>query len=204
VNEQQTLFPAPDRGVKDKTLVGIVAGGLLVAALGAGAGFLMRGPSMTADAVSEAPTQRSDSPARKPAQGWAAEPTPVATRPAATCDNCGTVEGVRSYQVKGEGSGLGAVAGGVVGGVIGNQIGGGNGKKAMTVVGAIGGGMAGHEIEKRSKSYTMYEVRVKMDDGSTRTVNQSSAPTPGSRVVVEGSKLRSVSAADTSSTGRGA
>ena len=60
----------------------------------------------------------------------------------------------------------------------------------MTVLGAVGGGMAGHEIEKRSKSETMYEVRVRMDDGSLRTVTQKTQPTPGSRVVVDGEKLR--------------
>ena len=89
---------------------------------------------------------------------------------AATCTDCGVIESVTPFEKKGEGTGIGAVAGGVIGGVVGNQVGGGNGKKAMTVLGAVGGGMAGHEIEKRSKSTTVHEVRVKMDDGSVRTL----------------------------------
>jgi len=119
--------------------------------------------------------------------------TPIETQPAAApvCANCGVVESVHAFEKKGEGSGAGAVAGGLLGGVLGNQVGKGNGRAAMTVLGAIGGGMAGHEIEKRTKSETMYEVRVHMEDGTTRTITQKTAPAPGSRVVVEGSTLRS-------------
>ena len=34
---------------------------------------------------------------------------------------------------------IGTIAGGVAGGVVGNQFGGGNGKTALTVLGAVGG-----------------------------------------------------------------
>ena len=111
-------------------------------------------------------------------------------RSAAVCAHCGTVESVQAVKQAGEGSGLGAVAGGVLGGVVGNQIGGGNGRKAMTVLGAIGGGVAGHQIEKSVRSTTVYSVRVRMDDGTLRTVTQSQAPAVGARVKVEGSTLR--------------
>ncbi len=135
--------------------------------------------------------------------GSAGSTTPMETRRVATCDNCGVIEGVRSYQRKGEGTGMGAVGGAVLGGVVGHQVGGGNGKKAMTVLGAIGGGLAGHEAEKRMRAETVYEVRVRMDDGTTRTFTRSSAPTPGARVVVEGNSFRTVShdAGGSSSTG---
>lgn len=119
---------------------------------------------------------------------------PVPTQHAAVCDNCGVVEGVRAVQEKGQGTGLGAVAGGVLGGVVGHQLGGGHGKTALTVLGAIGGGLAGNEVEKRARAKTVYEVRVRMDDGSTRTLTESTAPTPGSHVVVEGNALRVVPA----------
>jgi outer membrane lipoprotein SlyB len=121
---------------------------------------------------------------------------PVPTQHVAVCNNCGVVEGVRAVQQKGQGTGLGAVAGGVLGGVVGHQLGGGNGKTAMTVLGAIGGGLAGNEVEKRARGKTVYEVRVRMDDGSVRTLTESTAPTPGSHVVVEGSSLRVVPARD--------
>ncbi|MCW7539362.1 glycine zipper 2TM domain-containing protein [Aquabacterium sp. A7-Y] len=106
------------------------------------------------------------------------------------CRNCGVIESVQAVQHKGEGTGLGAVTGGVVGGLLGNQVGKGNGRKAMTVVGAVGGGFAGHEIEKRARSVTVYKVRVRMDDGSLRTVTQKQAPAVGQRVTVQGHKLR--------------
>jgi len=95
---------------------------------------------------------------------------------------------------KGQGTGLGAVAGGVVGGAIGNQFGRGGGRTAMTVLGAVGGGLAGNEIEKRARSETLYEVRVRMDDGSLRTLRQRTAPKQGARVVVEGNTLKLVKA----------
>jgi outer membrane lipoprotein SlyB len=118
------------------------------------------------------------------------------TRPAAVCERCGTVESVHEVRRKGEANGIGAVAGGVIGGVLGRQVGKGHGRDAMTVVGAVGGGLAGHEIEKRVRAETVYEVRVRMDDGRLRTVTQKTAPQPGARVVVDGSTLRSVAARD--------
>lgn len=99
---------------------------------------------------------------------------PYAQAPAA-CYDCGTVESVREVSNKGEGTGLGAVAGGVLGGLLGSQIGGGNGKKAMAVVGAAGGAFAGHEVEKRMRGETQYEIIVRFDDGRTRTYTETQA-----------------------------
>ena len=122
-------------------------------------------------------------------------PAPAAQRPAPApvCADCGVIESVQAVTHKGDGSGVGAVAGGVLGGAIGNQVGRGDGRKAMTVIGAIGGGLAGHEIEKRAKSTTAYLVKLRMDDGSTRSVEQSSAPAVGQRVRVEGKALQPIS-----------
>ena len=108
------------------------------------------------------------------------------------CADCGVVQSMRYVEEKGNGSGLGLVAGGVVGGVLGHQIGSGRGNTAATIAGAAGGAYAGNEIEKRTKASTVYEVRVRMDDGTLRTVTQSSQPVPGTRVVVEGQTLRAV------------
>lgn len=112
--------------------------------------------------------------------------TTPAKQAAPTCTNCGVVESVQAVQQKGEGTGLGAVAGGVVGGVVGNQIGKGNGRKAMTVLGAVGGGFAGHEIEKRARAETVYSVRVRMNDGTIRTVTHQEPLAVGARVTVNG------------------
>jgi outer membrane lipoprotein SlyB len=120
------------------------------------------------------------------AQTRATPATPVAP----VCTTCGVVESVQAVQRKGEGTGLGAVAGGVVGGVVGNQIGKGNGRKAMTVIGAIGGGVAGHEIEKRARAETVYSVRVRMNDGTVRTLTRQQPVAVGARVTVNGQTLR--------------
>jgi outer membrane lipoprotein SlyB len=113
-----------------------------------------------------------------------------APAPVISCANCGVVESVTAVERKGEGSGVGAVAGTVVGGALGNQVGKGNGRTAMTVLGAIGGAVAGHEVEKRARSVTVYRVKVRTDGGELRTVEHASAPAVGQRVKVEGQKLQ--------------
>jgi outer membrane lipoprotein SlyB len=109
---------------------------------------------------------------------------------APVCHDCGTIESVQTVTHKGEASGLGAVAGGVVGGALGHQVGKGQGNTAMTVLGAIGGGLAGNEVEKRAKSTTSYRVTVKMEDGSVQVIEQAQAATVGQRVRVDGQKLQ--------------
>jgi outer membrane lipoprotein SlyB len=130
-------------------------------------------------------------PARSsPNTATAGKTAPATTVAAAACTTCGVIESVTPFQKKGEGTGIGAVAGGVLGGVVGHQVGGGNGKKAMTVLGAIGGGVAGHEVEKRQRSTTLYAIKVRMQDGSLRNVTQSTAPTVGQKVTVDGSTVK--------------
>jgi outer membrane lipoprotein SlyB len=106
------------------------------------------------------------------------------------CANCGTVEAVTPITKKAPGSGVGAVAGGVLGGVVGNQIGKGSGRTVATVLGAIGGGVAGNAIEKNMKKTTAYTVLVRMEDGSSRTIEQSSAPAIGSKVTLDGNAIK--------------
>lgn len=98
---------------------------------------------------------------------------------AAPCANCGVVESIRAAEVKPQGSGVGAVAGGVTGGVLGNQIGGGSGRVIATVIGAAGGAYVGNEIEKNVKKSTVYQVTVRMEDGSARTLTESVPPAFG-------------------------
>jgi len=115
--------------------------------------------------------------------------TQAQTKPPA-CANCGTVESVNEVKKEGKGTGLGAVGGAVAGGLLGNQFGGGKGKTAMTVVGAVGGGVAGNAVEKKVRSETVYDVNVRMQDGSLRTVQESQAYAIGTKVVVDGSTLK--------------
>jgi outer membrane lipoprotein SlyB len=225
-----------------------VGGALLVAALGAGAGWMMHSPapqdsqvavtrplpggeaagSAMALAPKTAASGLSSVPAEQPADEVQAPPpraaaqalpvpvqsppphpvhrnvarapapaepvqpqvqAPVAQAPA-VCHSCGVVESVQTVRQEGPAQGIGAVAGGVLGGVLGNQVGGGTGRKVATVLGAVGGGFAGHEIEKRVRSETVYEVRVRMEDGSVRRFSQPQPIATGTRVVEEGGRLR--------------
>ena len=107
---------------------------------------------------------------------------PVAAAPA--CPECGTVTGVREVKKPGKASGVGAVAGAVAGGVLGNMVGGSHHRTAGTVVGAAGGAVAGHYIEKKATEGKTFEIAVKFDDGSTRSFHQDTHPSwaAGSRV----------------------
>ena len=104
------------------------------------------------------------------------------------------METVTAVERKGNPNGVGAVAGGAVGAVVGNQIGKGSGRTFATILGAVGGGLAGHMIEKNVKKETVYQVRVRMDDGSIRTIEQASLPAVGGKVTVDGSVMRSADA----------
>jgi len=145
-------------------------------------------PAVQAQAPQPAPAAAPV--ARAPAHQRAVRTSPEPSRAVAVCTHCGTVEAVNAVKVKGEGSGVGAVAGGVVGGALANQFGHGNGKAALTVLGAVGGALGGNEVEKHVRAVTVYDVTVRMQDGNLRTVRQQSAPAIGERVVVEGNTLR--------------
>jgi outer membrane lipoprotein SlyB len=123
-------------------------------------------------------------------QSW--EPVATASQPAPrqVCASCGTVETVTPVQREAAPSGAGAAVGAVLGGVLGNQVGGGSGKTLATIAGIFGGGIAGNAVEKKMKKETVYEVAVRMEDGSLRRVEQSSPAAVGARVTLEGNTLR--------------
>lgn len=173
--------------------VWLIAGVLGAASLAAGAGMLMRNgipaPSTQPVPAQEAAAPETKTPA-KPANKLAAAPAAAKTAQAPVCRDCGVVESVRTVTHKGQSSGVGALAGGVLGAAVGNQMGKGNGRTAMTVLGAIGGGFAGHEIEKQARAETVYAVRVRMDDGSVRSFQRAQPVAVGTAVTVQGQTLR--------------
>ena len=67
----------------------------------------------------------------------------------------------------------GTVVGGIAGGVIGHQIGSGRGNTAATIAGAIGGAVVGNEIEKKQVQATRYRITVRLDSGSSLTVEDT-------------------------------
>ena len=119
-------------------------------------------------------------------------PPVVAQAPVkAPCYSCGTVESIREIEKPGDGSGLGAVGGAVGGAVLGRQFGNGRGKDLLSILGAVGGGYAGHQVEKNVRSVKSYEVQVRMEDGSLRAVSSPTQPNwrPGDRVRVDGGSI---------------
>ncbi len=146
--------------------------------------------------LSPAPAAR---PAATAATRTAGSTATTATRPA-VCADCAVVESVIAVERGDKPSGVGAVAGAVAGGLIGNQMGGGSGKDAMTVIGAVGGGVAGHQIEKRSKTRTEYQVRLRMDDGTRRTLVHPTRLAAGDRVRVNGERIVVAAAAGAGAT----
>lgn len=133
-----------------------------------------------------------------------AQPAPAVVARSNVCADCGTVETVTAIKRQGRVNGvavgnttigLGTVAGGVLGGLLGHQVGGGNGRTAMAVIGAAGGAYAGNKVEQNMSSVTVYEVRVHMNDGSTRNVEVSSPIAVGTPVTVEGRNLRLINGA---------
>lgn len=110
------------------------------------------------------------------------------------CPSCGVVDSYDAVQVQGQANGVGAVAGGVGGALLGSQIAGRHNHTLGGVIGAIGGGLLGNTIEKHERTTTVYDVHVRMNDGSTRTVRQSTVPAVGASVRIEGHTLHPVSA----------
>ena len=153
---------------------------------GANSTVAQNAATTTTSPKSTHPAKTNNLPPVNTASNWNA---PGGTSQALACSTCGVVESVKPIQRNGQGSGLGAVAGGLLGGVVGHQAGGGNGKTALTVLGAIGGGLAGNEVEKRARAETLYEVHVRMQDGSLRVFQRAQSITVGSQVVADGSTL---------------
>ena len=150
-------------------------------------------PAGAASPATGAQTGASTTVAAAPVAGAGGGTNPVAVQPAQVkpvCTQCGTVESATTLVRAAPASGVGVVAGGVLGAVLGNQVGGGSGKTAATILGAVGGGWAGNEIEKRVKKETVYEVKVRMDDASTRTFELATPVGNGAKVTVEGKSLR--------------
>ena len=88
-------------------------------------------------------------------------------------------------------TGLGALGGAVLGGLAGTQIGNGRGRTAATIVGALGGGLAGNTVEHAVHKATSYDVQVRMGDGSYRNFTYQAEPglQVGQRVHVSGDSL---------------
>lgn len=150
--------------------------------------------------LAPAPAQAQAQPSAPQAQQARPASAPRASAPAPAkqaCQSCGVVETIRQVQVPVKDNSdhlVGTIGGGVVGGVVGNQFGGGSGKTALTVLGAVGGALAGREVERnirQQQTVTHYELTVRMSDGSARQFRsaQPFAFASGDHVRVENNQL---------------
>ncbi|MCD0498336.1 glycine zipper 2TM domain-containing protein [Achromobacter sp. MY14] len=158
------------------------------------------GPEDANLAPAPAPAQAQAQPSAPQAQQARPASAPRASAPAPAkqaCQSCGVVETIRQVQVPVKDNSdhlVGTIGGGVVGGVVGNQFGGGSGKTALTVLGAVGGALAGREVERnirQQQTVTHYELTVRMSDGSARQFRsaQPFAFASGDHVRVENNQL---------------
>jgi len=154
-------------------------------------------PTLPADEVPMPPAAARSTPAPKPAKKHVvrhsapqlAAPAPVAQdfgdaprvaqAPVAPAQlgMLGVVESIREVTKKADKSnGSGPIAGGIAGAVVGNQFGHGMTKSVLTVLGAAGGALAGKEIERNVRSTKTWEINVRLDDGSYRTLTSDTQP----------------------------
>jgi len=110
--------------------------------------------------------------------------------PSYSYNSTGVIEAIEVSHQQSNGVG-GAVIGGVVGGLLGNQIGSGSGRTAATVAGAVGGGVVGNQVQKNNSGHEVYNIRVRMNDGSLQSFAQDSTDNlrAGDRVRVDGGRV---------------
>lgn len=115
-----------------------------------------------------------------------------APKPQLPVGQLAVVESVREVKEPGDAKGLGAIAGGVLGGVVGNKL--GKGKGLVTILGAAGGAFAGHQVEKHARADKRWDIAVRLDDGSLRTLSSDVQPSwhAGDRVRLVNDKLQPV------------
>jgi outer membrane lipoprotein SlyB len=80
----------------------------------------------------------------------------------------------------------------VLGGLIAKEVGGKDGQTLATIIGFLGGMWAGHAAEKLYSGQIVYTVSVRMDDGSLRTVEQTTPIAVGAHVSMDGNVLTPV------------
>jgi outer membrane lipoprotein SlyB len=86
----------------------------------------------------------------------------------------GTVVSVRFARLNEDQAPVGTVAGAAIGGLLGSGIGHGAGRGVTTILGAVGGGLAGNAIERNATTQNGEEIVIRLDSGATIAVVQGS------------------------------
>jgi len=132
-----------------------------------------------------------------PVQIAAAEPPPPpveVAKPAPLPGAAGVIESVNEIEQKGENPIAGPIIGGIAGAVLGHQVGSGTGRTVATAVGAGAGILGGKVVEEKVRATKHWDVTVRLEDGSTKTISSESEPDwhAGDRVrLLDGQLLKS-------------
>ena len=123
-------------------------------------------------------------PVRVPAPSWSTPPPlgfPYVAPPpggnVVACRDCARVESIRAVEVPTGPAYAGAIAGGIAGAVFGDRIGKAHERHVTRALGAIGGAVLGHEIQRAATSRTLYDAALRMPNGALR-VRRYDAPPP--------------------------
>ena len=149
----------------------LVAGAAAAVIVAAGVGVAAITGVLPGSKADSAPQPAPQAKTAQPARTHVAAAQPAQHKPVPVCRDCGVIVEVKEVEVLGKGTGLGAIAGGVGGAVIGHQIG---ENRAGTAVGAVVGAVAGHQVERKAREHKKYEITVRMNDGSTRSLADES------------------------------
>jgi outer membrane lipoprotein SlyB len=102
----------------------------------------------------------------------------------------GVIEQIQNVQIKSNHHrGVGAVVGGIAGLGLGSLIGGGHGRDVAMVLGAVGGAVAGNEVQKKHDApQPGQQIIVRTNSGVLVSVTQPSNPglQTGEQVYIEG------------------
>ena len=84
----------------------------------------------------------------------------------------GTVESARPARLNEDHAPVGTIAGAGIGGLLGSTLGHGAGRGVTTILGAVGGGLAGNAIERSGSAQNGEEIVIRLDTGATIAVVQ--------------------------------
>ena len=118
-------------------------------------------------------------------------PVPPTTQPErrVDCRHCAVVESIRAVEVPTGPAYAGAIAGGIFGAVFGDRVGKAHERHVARVLGAIGGAVLGHQIQRAASSQTYYDATLRMPNGSLRVRRYDALPPfqVGQRIPLGGS-----------------
>jgi outer membrane lipoprotein SlyB len=113
-----------------------------------------------------------------PIQAPMAVPAPAAygSVERARCGDCAVVESIRTVDVASGPAYLGAIAGGIAGAVFGDKIGEAHARHVTRFLGAVGGALLGHEIERSASRRTQYEATFRLPSGAQKVRRYDNPP----------------------------